>query len=156
MKDEDDRPHDAGKMTKPRSRPSAVIIHGLADARFVLGLGRPVILLSAPGAAIYAGVGWWRAVVAAARAERPDAPFEDMLDCGDAAGRAAEAIRAGQRIVILAAGPPPLRLRVLALAKECDAELLPEAPAAPDLAVPGMRRRLEIASRSRDTEKIIP
>jgi hypothetical protein len=156
MKDEEPPPHVAEKARNPEWPRSTVMIHGLADARFVLGLGQAVTLLSAPGAAVYAGVGWWRAVVVAARAEQPDAPFDDILDCGDAAGRAAEAIRAGQRRLILTTASSPLRLRVLALAEECGAVVWPEAPPALDLAVPGMRRRLEIASRLRDTEKIIP
>ena len=44
--------------------PPAVIVHGLADARVALAPGLPVTLLSAPGAALYAGCGWWQAMAA--------------------------------------------------------------------------------------------
>src|SRR5689334_18677107 len=47
-----------------QSRPyPAVVIHGLADARTVLAAGSPVTFLSAPGAALFAGCGWWRALI---------------------------------------------------------------------------------------------
>ena len=46
----------------------AVVVHGLADAEAALAVGRPVTLLSAPGAALYAGCLWWREMVARARA----------------------------------------------------------------------------------------
>jgi hypothetical protein len=45
----------------------AVIVHGLSDARAALRPGWPVTLLSAPGAALFAGCLWWRELVAAAR-----------------------------------------------------------------------------------------
>jgi hypothetical protein len=65
--------------------PPAVTVHGLPHALAALAPGRPVTLLSAPNAAVYAGVGWWRAVVAAAGSP------PDILDCGAAAGRVLEA-----------------------------------------------------------------
>ena len=51
------------------SLPPAVVIHGLPDALAALRSGRPVTLLSGPGAASYACCGWWRALVARARAD---------------------------------------------------------------------------------------
>ena len=75
--------------------PPAVIIHGLPHALSVLAAARPVTLLSAPGAACYAGCGWWRAVIAAALAAHPGAAAPDVLDCGDSPGRALEALRKG-------------------------------------------------------------
>jgi hypothetical protein len=122
--------------------PPAVIIHGLADARDALALGLPLTLLSAPGAAVYAGVGWWIALIAAAHAEHPHPAFTDILDCADSPGRAAEAIREGQRQVVLVGTPRLLLERVEALAAECGAVVLAEAPPALDLAQPGARRRL--------------
>jgi hypothetical protein len=59
-----------------------------------------VILLSAPDAGIYAGAGWFKAVVDAARAAVPAADFSAILDCGDDAGAAQGAIRAGVETVI--------------------------------------------------------
>jgi len=65
----------------------AVLIHGLGDAVAALAKGAPVTLVSAPAAALYAGCGWWRALVEAARAEYPDVPCLDILDCADATGQ---------------------------------------------------------------------
>ncbi|MGH7040587.1 MAG: hypothetical protein ACREFY_00455, partial [Acetobacteraceae bacterium] len=100
----------------PRFAP-AVIVHGLDDARAALAPRRPVTLLSAPGAALYAGCGWWRALVRLAGAERPagDTPgggtpggdhIVDILDCADAAGAAFAALRLGQCWLVLAPAAP--------------------------------------------------
>ena len=78
-------------------------MHGLADARLALSCGLPVTLLSAPGAALYAGCGWWRALVRQARAEFPDVPVADILDCADGAGQALAALRIGQQRLVLCA-----------------------------------------------------
>jgi hypothetical protein len=81
--------------------PPAVIIHSLADALAVLALGQPVTLLSAPGAGVYAGAGWWKALTDQARRECPDAVFDDVLDCADSAGAAMAALRVGVNTLIL-------------------------------------------------------
>lgn len=57
--------------------PPAVIVHGLDNARTALAPGRPVTLLSAPGAALYAGCGWWRALVRLAQVERGPGDAQD-------------------------------------------------------------------------------
>ena len=98
-------------------------------------------LLSAPGAPSYAGVGWWRALVAAARAEFPALDPPDVLDCGDAPGRALEALSAGCRVVVLRPGPAFADIAERAAARE--ARLLPEPPAALDLNDRGALRRLD-------------
>jgi len=113
----------------------AIVIHGLAHARLALGPGRPVTLLSAPGAALYAGCGWWRAVVAASGAAGPD-----VLDCADAAGRALEALSAGCRWLVLL--PCPAWEGVAERAAAQGACLLRERPPALDLAEPGASRRI--------------
>ena len=77
-----------------------VVVHGLADARAVLAAGRPVTLLSASGAALFAGCGWWRALVGRARAEFPAVAVDDILDCADAPGLALGAFRIGQRCIV--------------------------------------------------------
>ena len=117
-------------------RPAAVIIHSLADARTALAPGLPVTLLSAPGAASYAGAGWWCALIEAAA---PDCP--NILDCGTAAGRALEALRVGQKTVILRA-PAAMFAEAAVLARAHGATLLSQAPASLDLARPGALRRL--------------
>jgi hypothetical protein len=123
----------------------AVIVHGLEEATAALAAaaeaGCGVTLLSAPGAVGYAGFGWWRALVAAARATVPGVPVDDVLDCDDLAGIAVEALHAGCRAIVFTgndaqAGP------LGALAAACGARVLREAPPALDLALPGARRRL--------------
>jgi len=119
----------------------AVTVHGLAHALAALAPGRGVTLLSAPGAAAYAGCGWWRALVAQARAQHPGTAADDILDCGEAAGRAMEALRIGQRLLILDPACTAYAA-VAAAAVECGAVLLDRRPAALDLAAPGAARRL--------------
>ena len=80
--------------------PPAVVIHSLANARLALSRQRPVTLLSAPAAALYAGCLWWRELIAAAATECPA-----FLDCADAPGRAVEALRLGLRGIILNCEP---------------------------------------------------
>lgn len=121
--------------------PPAVVVHGLADARLALAMGRPVTLLSAPGAAGYAGCGWWRAMTTAARTEAPGVEAPDILDCLDQTGRAIEALRHGLRRIILLPGAPA-REDVAARAAALGAALLDARPPALDLAQPGAARRL--------------
>ncbi len=116
--------------------PPAVVIHGLAQAQAALAPGRAVLLLSAPGAAGFAGAGWWRALVGAALDGRR-AP--DALDCGDQAGRALEALAAGCGIVILL--PCPGFPGVAARAGE--AVVMSARPPALDLGQAGAARHLE-------------
>lgn len=135
--------------------PPAVIVHGLAQARAAVSPGYSVTLLSAPGAALYAGCGWWRALVtevrqaapavatqvrqaapalvAEVRQTAPGATIADVLDCGDAPGRVLEALRCGQRLLVFAPDSPSfgdLAGRVAA----CGGRLLPAPPPALDLA----------------------
>ena len=56
-------------------------------------------LLSAPGAAGYAGVGWFRALIDEARTQYPDVSVTPILDCASAAGDALAAIREGVRAI---------------------------------------------------------
>jgi len=120
----------------------AVTIHSLADARIALAPGLPVTLVSAPGAALFAGAGWWMAMMTAARAERPDLAWTDVLDCGDAPGRAAEALRAGHRLLVLQPAPAGSHGRVRIMAAALHAVLLPERPETLDLARPKANRKL--------------
>ncbi len=120
----------------------AVIVHSTADIHAALAPGLPVTLVSAPGAALYAGAGWWVALIAAARSEHPGHRFDEILDCGDAPGRAAEALRAGARSLVLSPVWPAAYERVRLMAEEVGATLRPVMPPALDLARPGARRRL--------------
>ncbi len=120
--------------------PPAVVVHGLSEVRSALAPGRPVTLLSAPGAALYAGCAWWQALVSRARAEHPGIAIADILDCSDAAGRALEAMRGGLRRLVLEACPG--RDDAATAAASCGATLLLHRPPALDLARPGAERRL--------------
>ena len=84
----------------------AVIVNGLDDAVAALraARGAPVTLLSAPGAALFAGCLWWREVVRQAREAVPVGDVRDVLDCADAGGLAVSALRIGQRAIVLHRG----------------------------------------------------
>ncbi|GAC1348300.1 MAG: hypothetical protein NVSMB18_36060 [Acetobacteraceae bacterium] len=121
--------------------PPAITIHGLVHARLALAAGRPVTLVSAAGAASYAGCGWWVAVLAAAGAAgsgKFGGPA--LLDCGDAPGRALEALAVGCWGVILA--PCPAWDGVAERAGRQGAVVLAARPAALDLAETGAARRI--------------
>ena len=124
--------------------PPAVVVHGLDQARAALRPGLPVTLLSARGAALYAGCGWWRALMAAALATH------DILDCADAPGHAMAALRIGQQTLIL--DDCPGFTAVAAAAATIGALVLADRPAALDLAEPGADRRL-LAWLHRDNAK---
>ena len=120
----------------------AVIVHSLEMALQAVSAAhatrRPVTLLSAEAAACFAGVGWWRALVAAAD---PDRICADILDCGPAPGRALEALRVGQRLLVLRA-EPRIWADIAGRAAACGGMLLAEAPQSLDLGVPGAARLL--------------
>lgn len=118
--------------------PPAVTIHGLDHARAALRPGRPVLLLSAPGAALYAGVAWWRALIQAIHDEFPAQPAPDALDCADAPGRALEALAAGCRLIILESCPAAGSV----LARAGSARILDHRPPALDLNDLGAARGL--------------
>jgi len=122
--------------------PPAVVIHGLPHARLALSVGRPVTLLSAPGAPSFAGCSWWAALIALARAEYPGQDTPNVLDCGDAPGRVLEGLSVGCRIIVLRPCPAfdGLRLR---LSTE-GAVLLPAPPISLDLAQRGAARHLTV------------
>jgi len=134
--------------------PPAVVVHGFAQACAVLRHGRPVTLLSAEGAGLYGGAGWWRALVAAATAAVPDTPMRDILDCADAPGAAMAALRLGQRLLVLDPVVPAFPA-VAAAAATMGGAVLATRPAALDLDQPGALRRLPawLADDSADTPR---
>jgi hypothetical protein len=119
----------------------AVVVNGLADARLALAVGAPVTLISAPGAALYAGALWWREVVAQARNASPLVPVVDVLDCADGSGQALAALRLGQQFIVLVREAPGWA-EVAAIAAERGGAVLEARPPALDLAVRGASRRL--------------
>ncbi len=119
----------------------AVMVHGLAHARAALALGSPVTLLSAKGAALAGGCGWWQALVRAARQTHPETPCQDILDCADAPGMAMAALRLKQGILLLDSACPAFpAVERAAIAQS--ALLLPSPPPSLDLASRGALRRL--------------
>jgi hypothetical protein len=119
----------------------AVVVHGLAQARAVLAVGRAATLLSAPGAALFAGCGWWRAVIERAHGEHAGVPIDDMLDCADAPGLALGALRIGQRLLVLSPTAPGWQ-SVATIAESLGGEVLTARPPALDMADRNAARRL--------------
>jgi hypothetical protein len=125
----------------------AVIVHGVADAAAALAPGLPVTLLSAPGAALYAGCLWWREMVAAARARHKHTTAHehanaiDILDCADASGQAMGALRSGVFRLVLWRDAPGWDA-VASIAQRQGGFVLPQAPIALDLGQRNAIRRL--------------
>ncbi|OJX81261.1 hypothetical protein [Magnetospirillum sp. 64-120] len=92
-------------MTEPAP---AFVIHHLEHGRAALTAaeGRPVLLISPPGAAGYQGISWWQALVTALRSEFPQADFTPVLDCADCPGWALAALRMGvEKVLLCGEGP---------------------------------------------------
>jgi len=120
----------------------AVVIHSLADARRVLAFGQPVTLLSAHGAALFAGSGWWRALLRRIREEHRDIAITDILDCADASGLALGALRIGQLAIVLDAAAPGWS-SVASIAASLGGEVLIVRPPALDMSNPAEAWRLK-------------
>jgi hypothetical protein len=124
-----------------------VIVHRLAEAVAALAeaqaTGGGVVLVSAPGAALHAGCGWWRALVAAARASHPAVECTDVLDCADGAGQAMAALRIGLTRLVLWPDAPG-RAAVCSIAESMGGFVLPAPP-------PTDRRESPRTARSPDT-----
>jgi hypothetical protein len=119
----------------------AVIVHGVEDAKVALAPGLPVTLLSAPGAAMFAGCLWWREIIVLACASRQHTEVIDILDCADASGMAMGALRSGVRRLVLWPHAPGWGA-VAAIAEGQGGFVLTQAPAALDLSQRNAVRRL--------------
>ena len=96
-------------MTKQKTtgerlvRRRAVRIHGLDDAMRTCAvaneLGVAVTLISASAAVLSMGPAWFRNITRDVEQTYPDLDFEAVLDCGDAAGYALAALRAGVKTI---------------------------------------------------------
>ena len=122
---------------KTGARRRAIVVHGMDHARAALAaateLDVAVRLLSAPGAAAFAGALWFERLFAEARREFPDAECDAVLDCGDSAGLALGALRQGLPLIRFH-GPKAVAGRLAAIAKRHGAALDPGRGAALDLA----------------------
>ena len=122
---------------QPReSTAPAVIVHGARDVALALEVaaGRPIALLSAPGAPAYWGVAGFAALLAPHGAM----PL-GILDAAAAPGHALAALRVGFTRVVLAPHLPAFAA-LEALAHGMGASLLPAAPPALDLAAVDLRK----------------
>ena len=128
-------------MVKAFLKLPAVVVHGRAQAEWALQVaaGRPVLLLSAPGAALNAGPGWFKAVLDQAAAAHPGARLHAALDCAAAPGAVLAALRAGFKLVVFDLEHPSAA-SVLGAAAEAGAEVLGARPEALDLGALDPRR----------------
>jgi hypothetical protein len=104
------------------------LVHAVAALTAAVDVNLSVVLLSAPNAGIYAGAGWFKALVEAARAAAPSANFSYILDCGDDAGAAQGALRAGLQTVIFV-GRDDVARRLAGIAEAKGPRLLTVRPA---------------------------
>lgn len=106
-----------------------IVVHSLAHAVAALKAAarahRRVVIASAAGAGIYAGPGWFGALVEAAREAVPEANFSALLDCAEEAGAALAAIRSGIERVLFT-GEDELARRLSDIARQHGVELVTE------------------------------
>lgn len=123
-------------MTPTASRPRAIVIHEIADARAALAaaaaLRAPVLLLSAPSGAAALGAGWWQALIRRMAAEYPDVQFTALLDCGARAELVQAALRQGLTDLCYR-GPAATARRLADIAGQRGARLVRRRPQALDL-----------------------
>jgi fructose/tagatose bisphosphate aldolase len=116
---------------------AAILIHNARDAQAAVAaaaaLHVPVTLLSAPGAAGYAGAGYFRALIADVQARHPDVAVTGVLDCGAAPGHVMGALRAGITHLRFS-GDDAIAAKLQAMAQAQGAALLTGDIAALDLA----------------------
>lgn len=117
-------------MTAPERRP-VFVVHSLAHAAAALdaaaAAGLEAVLLSAADAGISVGPGWFRELVAAARATVPAAASVALLDCGSDAGAVQAAIRARVEGVVFT-GRADVAERLAAIAVERGVQFVTARP----------------------------
>jgi hypothetical protein len=108
-----------------------IIVHSLAHAVAALSAAaersRAIVIASAPEAGIYVGPGWFGALLGAARAAVPAARATALLDCGEDAGAAMAAIRAGIEGIVFT-GLAEIAARLADIAGQRGALLLTTRP----------------------------
>ncbi len=123
-------------MTDLPAKARPIRIHSLAEARAACAaaaeLGVPLLLVSAPGAAAYAGAGWFRAVIARAAALHPSVEMAAVLDCADRPGDALGALSAGIA-ALLFTGRADVAARLADIAARSGTRLLTNLPEPLDL-----------------------
>ena len=123
----------ARRLNEPPRQDPVFVVHSLSHAVAALTAAAearcPVILLSAPDAAIYAGAGWFKAMLDAAREAVPAAQFAAIIDCGDDAGAVQGAVRAGIEAIIFS-GRADVAERLASIASRFGISLLKLRPPA--------------------------
>jgi hypothetical protein len=114
------------------------IVHGLPHVKAAIAAARLVgfaelTLVTARGAPDAAGALWCAELDKLARDAAGDLALTFVTDCADAPGRALEAMACGARCVALTERPEVFA-RVLSIAEQIGATVLPQAPAGLDLA----------------------
>src|SRR5262245_58064338 len=122
------------KIAPVRGR--AIVIHEWGHAGAALAAAaacdRAVILLSARGAAAYAGILWFASLTRQAMAEFPGVAATPMLDCGDRPDLVQAAFREGLRHICFR-GPDAIAHRLAEIGRHWDATLHRRRPPALDL-----------------------
>jgi fructose/tagatose bisphosphate aldolase len=102
------------------------VVHSLDHARAAVAAaaerGRPVTLMSAPGAPAYLGAPVFREIAAAAASEHPGVAVTAVFDCGEEAGLALQALREGAKVVRLRA-TPEITAKIASIARQTGARL---------------------------------
>lgn len=82
----------------------AITVHGLphalAAAAVATELSAPLLLLSSPGAASFAGPAWFLSLAAQTQGTFPKADIETALDCAGFSGHALASLREGHKTII--------------------------------------------------------
>ena len=114
----------------------AITFHSLAHARAALGAGREarveICLVTAPGAARYAGADHLKKIADLALAEFEDEAHCVLIDCGGNAGSAMSALRAGWKTLAFS-GEPAVKRKIADMAAQCGARLVDRPADALDL-----------------------
>lgn len=135
-----------GATRQPAAPPASVVIHDLNHAKQALSAarrtGRPVHLVSAPGAAGYLGPALFKQIIDQARAAEPVVRATACLDCADEPGTALDAIRLGVEAVSLSAAPEVLA-KIESAAIAAGAKMANRPAQALDMADADADRRLD-------------
>ncbi len=112
------------------------VVHSLSQAKAAVATAAArnfaVALMSAPGAAAFAGAGWFAALIRAARESHPDTEIAGILDCGPRADLVQAAFREKLKQVVFTGDARQVR-PLRDIARQWQAEILRRRPAACDL-----------------------
>lgn len=110
---------------------AALVVHGVDDVSAAVAAARaldaPLTLISAPGAAAYAGAPWFLALLDQARSMAPDLAVAGILDCAEDPGHAMAALRAGAAVIVFT-GEAAVAEKLSALAAESGSAVLRQRP----------------------------